>query len=416
MTDFLKSLLESTDNDDNSSIDGNIQVEESVLPLSTLIESTFADFDTSMIQAAEVYEMACVVGGVKVVSEGAGASEASVLLESTVKDFFGKIAKIFKKIGEKIVEIWNMIIQKIKNIGKNSQKVYNKYRAAAKEKLKKANADGKNIPIPDSLKIINVDAGEEVFAGAVASLREKWLSDDMFKTFDGNEWSEDEFNKFTSNDYSLGAIFNEITEKSSAKTDATAEDLKNFVTSKYEVKTQEKYLNATHINIFTKVVDLAASEDVAGAGKLCKQIEKIAKKLEKKAEEFSKNAPDDDTAKKFFTAAQSMFSNSSNVAITIINTRASIIINAAQAYANYTKSVATGKAGSAGDEENTDSPESAEEPATDAVDYSVYFESCDVFEGDCGDCDDDEEDVEEGGCKKAATESMSISDIAQMLL
>lgn len=420
MTDFVKTLLESTASDDGVIVDDNVQVEECSIPISTIIESAVADFDIAMTNAIEVYEMACVIGGVKVVSEGAGQSEAATLLEAASENFFTKIAGFFKKIGQKIAEIWNMVLSKVKTIGKNSQKTYNKYRAAAKEKLKKAEQDGKKIPLPETVEIINVDTGEKNVGEAISGTISTWSDIDgvISEEFSG-DWSDEKNSEMINTDWSISAAFGRLCGKK-LPADASAETIKEFVAEKYKVKTKEPSLNATHINIFTKVVDLAASEEVAGAGKLCKMIEKSAKKLENAADAFSKKAPDGDTAKAFFTAAQKMISTMTNISLTVINTRASIIINAATAYANYIKGVATGKIAPAGETASNDEGSGEEQQATtDSVDYSVFFEGYDIVEEGCSgeDCDDEDDDVLEGGCKKKSSmESQSIVDIASMLV
>lgn len=423
MTDFVKALLESTAEDGDMNTNDNVQVEESSTPISTLIESAFADFDIAMINAMEVYEMACVIGGVKVVSEGAGQTEAAALLEAASGNFFGKIADFFRKIGKSIADLWNKIVAKIKTIGKNSQKMYNKYRAAALEKVKKAKSDGKTIPFPAEIKFINVESSEKEFASIINDISTTWADIDksLGEDFNG-DWSDDKKSNIVDTDWSISNVFGKIVGKKLAD-DATIETVKEYVAKKYELENHNPDLDERYINLFTKTVDLAASEEVAGAGKLCKMIEQGAKKLEKMADAYSKKAPDGDAAKTFFTAAQKMISTMSNVALTIVNTRAAFIINAATGYANYIKSVATGKIGPKGEEAPTgDGSEGEQQTATDGVDYSMFFESYDILEEGCAgeDCDDEDEgddDVLEGGCKKKSSmESQSIVDIARMLV
>lgn len=413
MTDFVKTLLESTAGDDGVIADDNVQVEECSIPISTIIESAVADFDIAMTNAIEVYEMACVIGGVKVVSEGAGQSEAAALLEAASENFFTKIAGFFKKIGQKIAELWNMFVEKVKSIGKNSQKIFNKYRAAAKEKLKNAERKGEKIPLPEKFEIIDPDGEEDCstfIKDAIDNYNniEKSLDDLGFS----GDWNEDDYNGMVGTDWSVSSVAKRVFDLDVSST----EELKTKLAEAYKGST-EKFLTANMIDTFTAVVDLAASDDVARSGKICKMMEKNAKKLEKGAEAFSKKAPDDDKAKKFFTAAQTMLSTILSITMTIINTRASIIINAATAYANFTKGVATGKIASTGEESGSGEEQQA---ATDGVDYSVFFESYDIVEEGCSgeDCDDeDDDDVLEGGCKKKSSmESQSIVDIASMLV
>ena len=413
MTDFVKALLESTVADDNTNDD--VTVEECLTPISTLIESAVADFDIAMTDATEVYEMACIVGGAKIVSEGAGQSEAATLLEAASGNFFSKIADFFKKIGQKIAEIWGILMEKVKSIGKNSQKTFNKYRAAAKEKLKNAEKEGKEIPLPENFKVIDIATGEKEFEDIVKNDIDSYS--DVDKTLDkygmgaSDEWNEEESAALTGLDWS--SVSTVAKGMYGIDNVSSIEDLKKYVVNKYSGGSTGTTLTATMIDTFTTTVDLAASEDVARSGKMCKMIQNGAKKMEKGAEAFSKKAPDSDKAKKLFASAQAMISMLTNISMTIINTRASIIINAATAYANFIKGVATGKITPVGGK-------AEQQAATDGVDYSVFFEGYDIVEEGCDgeDCDseDEEDDDVEEGCKKSSMESCSILDIAKMLI
>ena len=403
------------------------------LPLSTLIESAFTDMQIGLIAAEESYELACIVGGTQVVTEGSGQEGATLVLEGAIKNFFKMIGEKLKQFWEWIKKMWNKFIGLFKKDGKALNSEFNKVKPAVEKKIEETknlpavvntkggapattnNGNGgsssggeKNLPavagggkggvpmIPESLVILDPEKGEDtvlktarkisdavndIIDGVVYFANNTSLPD---KNYSGNSgiaaelddleaMSQDEFEK---------EMFNEIIGPS-VKNNG---DFLNAIRAAYGADnkpTSATRLTDKELTAMEKIIRLADDKSMKEYNDGVNLINKACQEAIKLCEELSKEADGTNASvKRGMQYISRILTWLGKELVAMINTRTSIILNGARSYVSYLKSVA----GSA---------------VQDSVDYSVYFESRDVVSEECKptdegcDSEDDDESCEE---------------------
>ena len=392
------------------------------LPLSTLIESAFTDMQIGLIAAEETYELACIVGGTQVVTEGSGQEGATLVLEGAIKNFFKMVGEKLKQFWEWIKKMWNKFIGLFKKDGKALNSEFNKVKPAVEKKIEET----KNLPavvntkggapattnngnggsssggkggvpmIPESLVILDPEKGEDTVLKTVKKINDgvDEIIDDVVdfanntslpdKNYSGNSgiaaelddleaMSQDEFEK---------EMFNEIIGPSVKNN----EDFLNAIRAAYGADnkpTSSTRLTDKELTAMEKIIRLADDKSMKEYNDGVNLINKACQYAIKLCEELSKEADGTNASvKRSMQYISRVLTWLGKELVAMINTRTSIILNGARSYVSYLKSVA----GSA---------------VQDSVDYSVYFESRDVVSEECKptdegcDSEDDDESCEE---------------------
>lgn len=410
-------------------------IDECGLPLSTLIESVFTDMQMGLIAAEETYELACIVGGTQVITEGSGQEGATLVLEGAIKNFFGMIAKKLKQFWEWIKKMWNKFIGLFKKDGKALNSEFDKVKPAVEKKIEETknlpavvNAKGgapatvnsgkggvpattnsgngeKNLPavagggkggvpmIPESLVILDPEKGEDTVLKTGKKINE--AVNDIIEEL-GNFVKSN--NSLPDKSYSG----NDSTAANSDAVDAMSQDAFEEVMFKGligpSVKNNEDFLNAIRaaygadnkptsatrltdkeLTAMEKIIRLADDKSMKEYNDGANLINKACQDAIKLCEELSKGADGSNVSvKKSMQQISRTLTWLGKELVAMVNTRTSIILNGARSYVSYLKSVA----GSA---------------VQDSVDYSVYFESRDVVSEECKPTDEgcDSEDDDE---------------------
>ena len=185
--DFLEKLLEGS-HEGESFVGEAIDVDETGLSTSVLIETACTDLKIGVLAAEEAFEMACIVGGVQVVSEGTGQEGASVLLEGAIKNFFHMIAEKVRKFVEWLKGLWRKITGRAKTDGKQVQAEFKKVEKAAEKVISSGGASGGStssagssttsgggksaVKLPESITILDIDNGEKKVTGMISYTRD----------------------------------------------------------------------------------------------------------------------------------------------------------------------------------------------------------------------------------------------------
>lgn len=105
------------------------KVAESVLPIDVMIESIFTDAATEVNAAFETYEMACIVGGLKVVSEGMDQDGAKDVLTEAAGNLWNSLVAAVNKLRDSVISAIRKVIVSAESIGKNIKPNFDKIEA-----------------------------------------------------------------------------------------------------------------------------------------------------------------------------------------------------------------------------------------------------------------------------------------------
>lgn len=423
--DFLEKLLEGS-REDESFVGEAIDVDETGLSTSALIETACTDLKIGVLAAEEAFEMACIVGGAQVVSEGTGQQGASILLEGAIKNFFNMIAEKVKKFVEWIKGLWRKITGRAKTDGKQVQAEFKKVEKAAEQVISSggtstASGGGKSaVKLPESITILDIDNGEKKVTDMISYTRDALNQFDemmnIIKSGDISKVDDEKMVIHTKNqygenkDWKANQMLANGEEGLEGKLkvivkDPSVKDMSSFtayIRRCYGIGSQKKAeADFTKADLATmrKVVDLAGSSDIANANAICEGVTTRCNNIIKVCKEYANS---DDGAvdavsagngnaiagvKKIVSSVTKEINEIGNILTTLVNERSIIILNAAKSYTSFVKSVAS---------------KGTTKAAQDAVDYSIYFEACDVVDEECDPdegCESDDGEMEEEGCK-----------------
>lgn len=372
MRNFLEALLESANNSniDDVTIDENIEKEiaECTLPANVLIECIMTDATTSINAALETYEMACIVGGVKVVSEGLEAEGASALLENAAKDFFKKIVEQLKKIKDWFVGTIKKIASKFSSLGGDINKKYEKYRADFDKNFEsdKYKFTG---------KIIDWKTGEDTFEA---------LTDSIEKTFDNIiELGSDDRNMtadMISDDAQKGIknidTWGMLSDAVGSKVENSAGVIE-LIKKKYgvsdDIESKDIKVSSSDADTMKKVVESVSKDNKKIANASIDIVNSKCNTAIKVVNDAESNAKENADAVKIIREMATSMNTLAGLYAQIVNTRLSVFGGAAKAYIAFIVKVAK------------------KEAVSESMDFSHLFEGADIDDV----ADDDDDVVEE---------------------
>lgn len=362
MKSFLQTLLEGADSTAKVDITTNEEVEkevnESCLPMDMLIESVSTDITIGLNRAVEVYEMACIVGGVKVVQEGTGQEGAAELLTEASDNFFSKILEKIKKIKDWFVAMIKKIGNKIASLFTNIDKAWAKYEADYRKNFEA----GK---FKFTGHIIDLNAGDDFFT-SISEASKECIGEISDKLDDPSKMTEEEAKEMT-----VENLFKMVSEAIGEEVENSAEvtaALKKVM--KVDKESKEITVSAEDSDTMTNVI-IAATKDGQKTLKASTDLMvSSCNMLVKRVEATKKQNGDNAIAVKYCTNAVTILNTISSVLATLVNIYSTSIAQAAKAYIGFVTKVAQGKG------------------VTESMDFSHIFESDDID-------DDDVEGVEE---------------------
>lgn len=411
MTKFLGLLLEGVDtsSDEEIEVDEKVEkeIEETCLPMGTLIETVFTDIENGINVAIETYEMACIVGGVKVVSEGLDQGGATAILTEATDNFFTQIWEQIKKGCDWLVGMIQKLIINVQAIGKDIKAGYTKIEADF-DKQFKAGAKYKGY-------MFNMAKAEEIM-NAVASVMGTVIISNAFTAGDLDDNADTE----------KGGAMKDIVKAfiDEAKIDSKAETVKDVVPDVKKAlgidgDPSEITVDAGKVSDMKAVVT-ACTKD---AFKKEKQTINDARKTMNECKKILKNvAKEADVAKEKVSGMARKFSACTNLAVTIANLKLKLQYGAGRSYLSWMKKIAKGKGvnGNGGEETTT---EESFIPGYTVAEAFEYAEVADILEG-CDDSEDEggeeetpEEEVKESfDGNNSALDGTSIVELAEQLL
>ena len=400
MRNFLETLLEgacgANTDDVEVSKDVEKEIEESNLPIGTLIECVTSNGTIGINAALEAYEMACIVGGVSVVSEGLGTEGASTLLEGAVKDFFKKIVEQIKKIKDWFVGMVKKIVSKFTSIGGDVTAKYEKY----KSDFDKNFEDGK---FTFKGKILDFENGSRT-ANNITGCIDDILDELVEIKLEGNDKDDIKSIVDAAKSGKTKNIWEGLSDVIGEKVE-NANDVIALIKKKYgasdDIESKDIKVSSNDVAVMRQVIE-ASSKDVKKIAK--SSIDTVNAKCNiaiKVVKEAEKEAGENTDAVKVIQEAVSELNMLSGLYAQVINTQLGIFASASKAYVEFISQVAKGKAV----EESTDFSHLFEEMDMDSI------EDDDDEEGACGGSSKSEGDEE-----TAATENQDLVNLAYSFL
>lgn len=347
MKDFLKLLLEGSENS-SAEVEEPMtdeatdkEVNESCLPTGLLIESVFTDINASLNIALETYQMACIVGGVQVVSEGMDQEGATAILTEVTNNIFAKIKEGLIKAKNWFVSLVKKIIDGFKSIGKDT---------ATKFKAVEADFDK------------NFESGKFKYKGSIIDLA---VADDLLKSVDKS--IKDAISEITSD-------IDDISKNDSDEADDMGKTLisdpaaffiSEVIDNASGVDLKDAKNQADVVNALKKAMGYesdggkeieVSSTEATRMKEVIKYTEKSNCEKERELIKTTSKACDDIVAKlktvensnkpnatKWAHAAASMFNFASQLAASLVNTKIKMAAAAAKSYLGWMKQIAAGK-------------------------------------------------------------------------
>lgn len=377
--DFLQLLLEGSNCDDGEDVETNPEVdkeiEENWLPMSTIIENAFAAADMEVIAALETYEMACIVGGVQVVSEGLDRADANAILMEAANGFFTKIKETAKKIKDWFVSIFKKITDKFtifsRDLSKKEQKLRPDFDKAWAEKKGKATYKGSIINTKTMLDMIhNINKDAKLMVDSpIKYFSSKSLEDieDVMKN-GRDEGLTKLVEKPTGNVHRR--IMNAMTGQKSDNYDLTVADCTKVFKTRIGYGDEPKEITVSDADVaaMRAVINLSA-KDLCNADKeSVKYITDLANSTIKFIDKIEADSTKYPEVTKVISGVTQQLNTLSSSLATIMNTKIQIVTSAAKSYLGWMRSIAGGKADS-GEEKGDD-----KSTATESYDMSYLFE------------------------------------------
>ena len=370
------------------------------LPLSTLIESVFTDVQMGLIAAEETYELACIVGGTQVITEGSGQEGATLVLEGAIKNFFKTIGEKLSQFWDWIKKMWNKFIGLFKKDGKALNSEFNKVKPAVEKKIEET----KNLPtpttstsgassstsgddkwnsvpmIPETLVILDPEKGESLasrYAKGVSDVISRGVS----KFDDVKNGKTGIFEEFSEN--VAATLFNKVTGSANIK---THQEFIDSIRSAYGANnTNAKPIRCTNKELaaMEKVIALADDKSMQEYNKGVNIIKKACDDCIAMCDDLANEYTTTPETRHNVQQISTIVTVAGKALMDLVNTRSSIIMNGARSYVSYLKGIAN------------------KASALESVDYSVYFESMDIVGEECKptdegcDSEDDDEPCEE---------------------
>ena len=377
--DFLQLLLEGSNCDDGEDVETNPEVdkeiEENWLPMSTIIENAFAAADMEVIAALETYEMACIVGGVQVVSEGLDQADANAILMEAANGFFAKIKETAKKVKDWFVSIFKKITDKFtifsRDLSKKEQKLRPDFDKAWAEKKGKATYKGSIINTKTMLDMIhNINKDAKLMVDSpIKYFSSKSLEDieDVMKN--GREEGLTKLVEKPAGNVHR-RIMNAMTGQKSDNYDLTVEDCTKVFKTRIGYGDEPKEITVSDADVaaMRAVINLSA-KDLCNADKeSVKYITDLANSTIKFIDKIEADSTKYPEVTKVISGVTQQLNTLSSSLATIMNTKVQIVTSAAKSYLGWMRSIAGGKADS-GEEKKDDKSE-----ATESYDMSYLFE------------------------------------------
>lgn len=422
MTGFFDLLMEGDSGDDEEiKVDEKVEkeIEESCLPMTTLIEATFTDVETSVNTAIETYEMACIIGGTKVVAEGLDQEGASEILTETVGSFFESIGNAIKKARDAVVGLIQKLILNAQAIGKDIKAKYGKIESNF----------NKNYKSGAKYKGFIID--KNVMEKCSAAVNEVAADSNINKSFNVGT-------VVTENANPVKDIVTAFISKSGISSKAeTIKDVATDVKKAFGIDGDAKEISvgSNELGTMKAVVQSCTKAEFKREKQAMKDANKVANECLK---ELKKGAKQADTAKEKISIMTKTFSTWTNLASTITNLKLKTQYSAGRSYLHWMQKIAKGKGGTAAaddgaatDTDTGDDPKPYDDdsgtgyydtgaqesfiPGMTIEEVFEYAELSDILEA--SDVDDDENGVEEsydGGFPELG--DGSIYSIAEQLL
>lgn len=376
--DFLQLLLEGSDCGNNDDVETNPdidkEIEENWLPMSTIIENAFAAADMEVIAALETYEMACIVGGVQVVSEGLDQADANAILMEAANGFFTKIKDTAKKIKDWFVSIFKKITDKFtvfsRDLSKKEQKLRPDFDKAWAEK--KGNPTYKGSIISPK-KVVQVTHEINEMARVLVDAPVKYFSNSLDKIEESIKSGKDpEIAHLIEKPagYTHNKLMEAITGKESNNYDFTVADctkeFKAYIG--YEDDPKEIVVSNADVEVMRSVINLSA-KTICDADKVSvKYITNLADSTIKFLNKIEADSTKYPETNKMISAITQRLNTLSGSLASLMNTKVQIVTSAAKSYLGWMKSIAGGKADSGEDKGDGKST------ATESYDMSYLFE------------------------------------------
>ena len=164
-------------------------INESGIPLGTIIESVNTDTHAGILLAMEAFELECCIGSARVVAEGV---DPSIVMEGAVKNFFRTIIEKIKEFGRWIAGIFNKIFKRAKEkkssgtlsrlAGIVNGEIKTKDGKTFKDCLEEAKSSNSNVLDEKPFRMIMIGDGDTCVAGVMKSIQK--LSEDAKSEFD----------------------------------------------------------------------------------------------------------------------------------------------------------------------------------------------------------------------------------------
>lgn len=376
--DFLQLLLEGSDCDNNGDVETNPdidkEIEENWLPMSTIIENAFAAADMEVIAALETYEMACIVGGVQVVSEGLDQADANAILMEAANGFFTKIKDTAKKIKDWFVSIFKKITDKFtvfsRDLSKKEQKLRPDFDKAWAEK--KGNPTYKGSIISPK-KVVQVTHEINEMARVLVDAPVKYFSNSLDKIEESIKSGKDpEIAHLIEKPagYTHNKLMEAITGKEGNNYDFTVADctkeFKAYIG--YEDDPKEVVVSNADVEVMRSVINLSA-KTICDADKVSvKYITNLADSTIKFLNKIEADSTKYPETNKMISAITQRLNTLSGSLASLMNTKVQIVTSAAKSYLGWMRSIAGGETDS-GEKKGDD-----KSAATESYDMSYLFE------------------------------------------
>lgn len=384
---------------DNPTIDA--VVNESRVPLGTIIESVCTDTNAGILLAYETFELQCCIGAASVVSEGA---DANIVLENAITAFFGKIVEKLKQFGAWIKSIFDKIFKRKKDQDKYVRlitaidvvtgKVKTKDGKTFGDKLKEVKETNPTI-LGDSFYIIDAAKGNN---GALKAIEvcQKNVNlivnnveklNKQFSDVSAQFTDKQDVPDFDTDDKEDAAtskrLYGDIAKALNVSSIGSTDDIKKALNSLYGKGDNDKPAKISQLtteSIGTTVMNLTSKTGIyAEVEKISKEtlgsIDKTIADLKKMEQEAAKYAKKD--VNKYAGKASKMVSkliSVQTIITAIINHTQSVVESATKSYCSMIERVFGG----------------TNSPANESMDFTMYLESKDVDdEGIPDDSDDD---------------------------
>ena len=393
MNGFLDILLEGASNPEDIQVDEKIEkeIEESCLPMTTLIEATFSDVETGINAAIETYEMACIVGGVKVVAENMDQDGATELLTEASDNLFTRIWEQIKKACDWVVSMIQKLIINVQAIGKDIKAGYAKIESDFDKNFKAgAKYKGYMFDLKTAEEVVSaVDA-----VGKATILKEGLSAGDFANTEKGGPEKDivASFIKESGIESKAETIKDVVGDVKKAL--GISGDASEITIDSGKVSEMKAVVTACTKDAYKK-----EKQAINSARKTANQCKSVLKKAAKEA----------GTAKEKVSAMSHEFSAWTHLMATICNLKLKLQYSAGRSYLSWMKKIAKGKGTNGDGNDNSSDANQAgnDESSQDASamdgfipGYSVfesfeYGEVADLLEGSDESDDDDELQVEE---------------------